>query len=125
MNILQINTINGRNSQQLFWVKKNNTTLCQAKVGKLKCHKILLYILCFCALLLFCGIRAYLFSTDKKSCCIFSIQNNYYEFLESDSVNLQSIYHSFFKMPDCGAFYCASGMVGNTQFCGMQMALDL
>ena len=57
---------------------------------------------CFGLLLLF-GTRAYLFSPDESSCCIFSTRNNCCEFLAYYGFIVQGIIQSFLKMPVCGA----------------------
>ena len=56
-------------------------------------------------LLLFCSTPAYFFTPDKKLYYVFSARNNC-KFLESNGVNLQSVHHSFFKMPAFGASCC-------------------
>ena len=61
----KITLSDARNSQQLFRVKKNNTTLCQGKTSEQECHNI-----------------------TATYCYIFSTWNNCYEFLLSDGVIL-------------------------------------
>ena len=56
------------------------------------------------AYMLFCGARAYLFSSNEGSCCVFSALNNFCKFLASGGGNLQSILQSLFKTAACGAF---------------------
>ena len=53
--------------------------------------------------LLYFGTHAYLFSSDKGSCYVFSTRNNCCEFLASNGVIIQSVTQLFLKSPVCGA----------------------
>ena len=56
-----------------------------------------------CTLLLYFGIRAYLFSPDEGLCYIFSTRNNCCEILASYGVIIQSVIQPFLKTPVSGA----------------------
>ena len=76
-----------------FGSKICSTTLRQTKTGKHECRTLLLYF----------GIRAYMFSPDEVSCYIFSTQNNCCEFLASYGIIIQSIIQSLLKTAVCVA----------------------
>ena len=76
--------------------EKRSTTLLQAKTGKYECRNVTMWLLHFTT-------RAYLFSPDEGSCCIFSTRNNCCEFLASYGVIIQSVIQSYLKTPVCGA----------------------
>ena len=66
-----------------FGLKKRNTTISQAKIGKHEC----------CTKTAMCGdTRVFLFSSDEESCYVFSNRNNCCEFPASYSVNLSSVH---------------------------------
>ena len=72
-----------------FWSKIRNTTLLQAKTNKHEWRRTLL--------LLF-GTRAYLFSPNKGSCCIFSTRNSWCKVLASYGVITQSVIQSLLTL---------------------------
>ena len=88
-----------------FGSKIFGTALSQVKTGRYKCRNITaIYMSKY--MLLYLGIRAYLFSPDEVSCHIFSTKKKHCcEFLASNGVFIQSVIHSFLKTP-CASLSC-------------------